>query len=154
MYKRQPPCPPLGNNDGNHPAVEASSKRKKGATLNTAYVYGIARPIQNRTGMAVRSDEAENRLFRDFFGCGAHLVVILWKMMDALDLLPAEVEVVHLLWTLYWLKCYPTESPATAAVGRPGHKVDPKTFRKYVQPIVFAVSDLEPHVVSKKCTIC
>ena len=99
--------------------------------------------------MAVRSDEAENRLFRDFFGCGAHLVVILWKMMDALDLLPAEVEVVHLLWTLYWLKCYPMESPATAAVGRPGHKVDPKTFHKYVQPIVFVMSYLEPHVVRK-----
>ena len=71
--------------------------------------------------------------------------------MDALDLLPAEVEVVHLLWTLYWLKCYPTESPATATVGKPGHKVDPKTFRKHVQPLVFAMSDLEPHVVSAKC---
>ena len=69
-------------------------------------------------------------------------------MMDALDLLPAEVEVVHLLWMLYWLKCYPTKSPATATVGKPGHKVDPKTFCKYVQPLVFAMSDLEPNVVS------
>ena len=101
--------------------------------------------------MAVRSDDTENRLFRDIFGFGAHLVVILWKMMDALGLLPAGVEVVHLLWTLYWLKCYPTESPATATVGKPGHKVDPKTFCKYVQPLVFAMSDLELHVVSAKC---
>ncbi len=64
-------------------------------------------------------------------------------------MLPAEVEVFHLLWALYWMKCYPTESPATATVGKSGHKVDPKTFCKYIKPLVFAMSDLEPNVVSE-----
>ncbi len=67
-------------------------------------------------------------------------------MMDTLDLLPAEVEVFHLLWALYWLKCYPTKSPATATVGKSGHKV---AFRKYIKRLVFAISDLEPNVVSE-----
>ena len=119
-----------------------------------AYVYSIARPIHNYSGMAFCSEDAKNRLFHYYFGCGAHLVVILWHMMEALDLLLDEVEAVHLLWTLYWLKCYPTESPATATVGKPGHKVDPKTFCKYIQPLVFAMSDLELHMVSAKCSHC
>jgi hypothetical protein len=69
-------------------------------------------------------------------------------MMDALDLLPAKGEVVHLLWMLYWLKCHPTESPAAATVGKPGQNVDPKMFLRYVHPLVYAMSDLEPHVVN------
>ena len=69
-------------------------------------------------------------------------------MMDTLNLLPAEVEVFHLLWALYWLKCYPTKLPITATVGESGHKVDPKMFPKYIKLLVFAMFDLEPNVVS------
>lgn len=73
--------------------------------------------------------------------------------MDALDLLPAEVEMFHLLWTLYWLKCYPTESPATATVGRPGHKMDPKMFCKYIKSLIIGLSDLEPDVILQSANI-
>ena len=123
-------------------------KQKKGDDIDTTYIYNIARQIQNTYNMAVGTETAQDRLFRDFFGCGAHIVVILWNMLVTLDMLPDKIEVVHLLWTLYWLKCYPTGSPATFTVGRPGRKVDPRTFQKYVHPMVYGNAGLEPYVVS------
>jgi hypothetical protein len=106
------------------------NKRKKDDELTTAYMYSIATVIQNTYNMADRTEAAKDRLFHDFFGCGAYIVVLLWNMMDELDVLPHKVKVVHLLWMLYWMKCYPTKSPGTATIGKQCRKVDPKTFRK------------------------
>jgi hypothetical protein len=75
--------------------ASSSNKRKKGDELTTAYVYSIATEIQNTYNMADRTEAAQDRLFRDFFGCGAYIVVLLWNMMEALDVLPHEVKVVH-----------------------------------------------------------
>jgi hypothetical protein len=154
---QQPPPQPPPQHPPPNPRATASAtstnKRKKGDELTTAYVYSIAAVIQNTYNRADRTEAGKDRLFRDFFGCGAYIVVLLWNMMDELDVLPHEVKVVHLLWTLYWMKCYPTESPGTATIGKQGHKVDPKTFRKYVYPIVYAIASLEPYVVSL-CFFC
>lgn len=157
LTMQQPPLQPPPQHPPPNPratgSASSTNKRKKGDELTTAYVYSIARVIQNTYNMADWTETAKDRLFRDFFGCGAYIVVLLWNMMDELDVLPHEVEVVHLLWTLYWMKCYPTESPCTATVGKQGRKVDPKTFRKYVYPIVYAIASLEPYVVSL-CFFC
>ena len=119
------------------------NKRKKDDELTTAYMYSIAAVIQNTYNMADQTEAAKDRLFRDFFGWGAYVVVLLWNMMDELDVLPHKVKVVHLLWMLYWMKCYPTKSPGTATIGKQCCKVDRKTFRKYAYPIVYAIASLE-----------
>ena len=150
-----PPPPPGPRATGGSATASAfsSNKRKKGDELTTAYVYSIAAEIQNTYNMADRIEAAQDKLFCNYFGYGVRIIVLLLNMMEALDVLPHEVKVVHLLWTLYWMKCYPTESPDTATIGKPGRKVDPKTFRKYVHPIVYAIASLEPYVASF-CLFC
>ena len=57
----------------------------------------------------------------------------------------------YLLWTMFFLKCYPKEGPACGAAGGSTNRknaVDPKTWRKYVWPYIYALSDLEGPVVS------
>jgi hypothetical protein len=67
-------------------------------------VYSIAVDIENTYNRADQIKTAQDRLFCDLFGCGAYIVVLLWNMMDELDMLPHEVNIVHLLWTLDWMK--------------------------------------------------
>ena len=63
-------------------------------------------------------------------------------------LLPNDGQILHLLWALFFMKCYPTEEPACAAAGGQRGAVDPKTLRKYIWPFIVAIADLESHVVS------
>ncbi len=67
MYHAPPSLSSPPRNNASHQSIyESSTKQKKGATLNVAYVYSIARPIQNCSGMVVCPKEAENCLFEIF----------------------------------------------------------------------------------------
>ena len=49
---------------------------------------------------------------------------------------------------MYILKCYPKQEEACAAAAGEKRAINPKTWRKYIWPMIFALSDLESAVVS------
>jgi hypothetical protein len=54
-----------------------------------------------------------------------------------------------MLWRMYFLKCYPPTQEACAAAGQADSGADdPKTWKKYVWPMIYALADLESEVVS------
>lgn len=59
------------------------------------------------------------------------------------------IEIAHLLWAMYFLKCYPLteEGCASAGTAKKG-AIDPKTWRKYLWPMIFSLADLKNEVVS------
>ena len=94
------------------------------------------------------TDQTEDCLFCEFFGCGAPIALQLWNLLDENGCVPESGQICHLLWTLFFMKQYPTEGVACGAVGGSKGRVDPKTYRKWVHPFMEALSDLEPYVVS------
>jgi hypothetical protein len=112
-----------------------------------AHVYRLAKDVQNRSGIEFGSEKSEDSLFREFFGCGVPVAIITWNWLARMDLIPPGIIFIHMLWTLLFMKCYPTEGPATALAGGSKGKIDPKTLRKYVHPLIYAISSLEPYVV-------
>ena len=99
----------------------------------------------------IAADSTEDRRFREFFGVGVHVAIIIWTLLVQHSLLPDDVEVAipHLLWAMYFLACYPTTEEGCAAAADPDKgAIDPKTWRKYVWPMIYSLSDLESVVVS------
>ena len=81
-------------------------------------------------------------MFREYFGVGPIVAIILWESLYLHDLIPEGGQLIHLLWTLCFLKEYgKTHQMANQA------KVDAKTYQKYVWRFIVAISDLEVHVV-------
>ena len=69
---------------------------------------------------------------------------MLWNKIDPFKTMPMGVTPKHLLWGLYFLAVYDTEHNSSHAVG----KVDEKTYRKWSELFVKAISYLEYEVVS------
>ncbi len=107
-----------------------------------------ARDIMNRVGRKVGSAAVEDRRFREHFGAPFEIVRMVWDMMVEGHLLPEKSEPKHLLWTLYFLKCYPKEGPGCAAVGGSKGAIDPKTMRKWVWLFLERIGELADEVVS------
>ena len=107
-----------------------------------------ARDIMNRVGRKVGSAAVEDRRFREHFGAPFEIVRMVWDMMEEVHLLPEKCEPKHLLWTLYFLKCYPKEGPGCAAVGGSKGAIDPKTMRKWVWLLLERIGELADEVVS------
>ena len=54
-----------------------------------------------------------------------------------------------MLWTMYFLKCYPFTQEACAAAGAAeAGVVDPKTWKKYLWPMIYSSADLKAEVMS------
>ena len=53
-----------------------------------------------------------DRAWRSTFGASSKVCAKLWTMVDQ-----EACDVVHLLWSLYYLKCYPTEIEAALFLG-------------------------------------
>lgn len=70
-----------------------------------------------------------SRRFRSFFGVSPNICAICWNMIK--DELPTSYQEVHLLWALFFLKCYNTESVNHAVAG-----CDEKTFREKVWTVI------------------
>jgi hypothetical protein len=95
--------------------------------------FRAARDIMNRVGRKIGTAARENRRFREHFGAPFAIVRMVWDMLVLEGgLLPKNGKPKHLLWTLYFLKCYPKEGPGCAAVGGSRGAIDPKTMRKWV----------------------
>ena len=106
------------------------------------------RDVQNRSNRPIAAHRTEDRLFREFFGTSAVIALITWNLLSTHQMLPEGSKIKHLLWSLFWMKQYPTEGVATATVGGSRGKIDPKTFRKWVKPFVLAIADLHVRIVS------
>lgn len=145
-HSTTPNTPPHTSFDRSSTAA-MSTKRARATKPTSADFYREGKEVQNRSGR-VTTAANEDRLFREFFGCGADKALIAWNMLESSDLVPPGGKINHLLWTLFFMKQYPVEGLACGAVGGSKGKIDPKTYRKWVWPFLCALSELEPYVVS------
>ncbi len=116
--------------------------------------FRAARDIMNRVGRKVGRAAREDRHFHEYFGAPFTIVRMVWDMLVEGGLLPKNGEPKHLLWTLYFLKCYPKEGPGCAAVGGSRGAIDPKTMRKWVWLFLERICELADEVVSLFVSLC
>ena len=92
--------------------------------------------------------ETQSRRFRSIFGTTPYVCSILWDKIREFpeEAVPKNASPRHLLWTLFFLKTYPTEASLASGVGG----VDEKTVRKWIWIIIEAISFLETDVVSEQ----
>jgi hypothetical protein len=74
--------------------------------------------------------------------------MILWDLLVEHGLLPHKGKIKHLLWALYFMKVYATESATCSVLGGSQGAIDPKTLRKWVWPFIYAIDYLTSEVVS------
>ncbi len=115
---------------------------------DNAVFFCATRDIMNRVGRKVGTAAREDHRFREHFGAPFAIVRMVWDMLVEGGLLPKKGEPKHLLWTLYFLKCYQKEGPGYAAVGASKGAIDPKTMRKWVWLFLERINELADHVVS------
>jgi len=115
---------------------------------DTPEAFVLAGKDIQRKPLTIGAPSTDNRAFRDFFGATAIVVSTLWRFMATNDKIPAESGIKHLLWALYFLRAYPKQGHMCSMVGGSAGAVDPKTLRKYIWPLIYRISDLEPDVVS------
>ena len=109
-----------------------------------------ARVIWGREKDVERSLQTEDREFREIFGVGAITAMAAWNLLKLHNIKPDGGLVAHLLWAMMFLKCYAKE---VAMIKMAGVKYG-KTFRRWVWPFVFALSELESQVVSNLRIYC
>jgi hypothetical protein len=89
-----------------------------------AVFFHAARDIMNRVGRKVGTAAREDHRFREHFGVPFAIVQMVWDMLVEGGLLPKNGKPKHLLWTLYYLKCYLKEGPGCAAIGGSRSAID------------------------------
>ena len=100
-----------------HTAFMSSNKRARAATPTVKDFINEGKEVQNRSGCSLATDQTEDCLFHEFFGCGAPITLQLWNLLDENECVPESGQICHLLWTLFFMKQYPTEGVACGAVG-------------------------------------
>ena len=90
-------------------AVGSGNKRAYCSKPTIEGFYLIGKDLQNRSGHKIGSELSEDRRFCFFFGCEAHIALILWQMLIKMCLLHNESQIVHLLWALFFMMVYPGE---------------------------------------------
>jgi hypothetical protein len=105
-----------------------------------------ARDIWRRDPTVERSLLTEERDFRASFGCGVIVLLSLWELLMAHDMLPPGGTLEHLLWTCMFLKVYGNQRTLCTMAGG----VDQETFRKWVWKFIAAIAPLESSVVSSQ----
>ena len=106
--------------------------------------------IIDKAGKTVDEDAVTfDRTWKSHFGVSLEVASKTWDLMIAEELIPKGATVKNLLWTLHWLKCYPTESVVSCKVG-----VDVKTWRKVTTEFLLPLSKLEQRVVRIRTCFC
>ncbi len=122
-------------------------------TMDTVFFHA-ARDIMNRVRRKVGTATREDRRFCEHFDAPFVIVQMVWDMLEEGGLLPEQGKPKHLLWALYFLKCYPEEGPGCAVVGETKGAIDPKSMRKWVWLFLERICKLADHVVSLFFTSC
>ena len=125
---------------GNEQCGGAKRRREVVPTVDDIMFY--ARIIMEKDPFKNRAPREEDRKFRALFGCGAHIVLLVWVKLDANDLLPEDGRMIHLLWTLLFYKTYAKWKTMKQLTG-----ADPKTLRKWIRLFRTAIARLESSVV-------
>ena len=132
--------------DDNTTVVDDDTSDDDDETVDAVF-YPDARDIMNRVRRKAGTAAREDRRFREHFGAPFAIVRMVWDMLEEGGLLPEKGEPKHLLWALYFLKCYPKEGPGCAIVGGSKGAIDPKTMRKWVWLILERIAELADEVV-------
>ena len=126
---------------------EPRAKRRRELSSQEDF-YRLAKEVQNRSGQKLCADSTEDRRFCEYFGCSAVVAMIAWSLLNEHNKLDVGSEVTHMLWAMYFVKCYPLTQEGCAAAGTAAKgAVDPKTWKKWVWPMIWALADLESVVV-------
>ena len=59
--------------------------------------------IQNKCGRSIESALWEDWAFHEIFGTAAVVTSTLWRLLAEQDIIPQELSIKYLLWTLYFL---------------------------------------------------
>lgn len=102
-----------------------------------------ARLIWNRDGYIARSLQSEDRDFREYFGCSCQVVADLWTILVKNDIVPFNGSINKLLYTLFFLKKYPTEAVLANTM-----KVERKLLRETVWSFIETIPLIQSEVVS------
>ncbi len=138
-----PPTPTLHMDEG-----ETKQKRMTKPMARDFLLVG--KDIQNKTDRPIGLAGTEDCHLHEFFGTGLFVIAKLWILLADHNFIPPEGEIKHLLWTLHFLKAYPRQAAVCSMVGGSTGAIDPKTFQKYMWPLICAMANLEPAVVSIK----
>ena len=95
--------------------------------------------IMKQKAPATLSDTFDRR-WRSHFGCSPEICSKLWLILAKCD----QVSMKSLLWVLFFLKTYPTESEACSRVGG----IDEKAWREKIWELINNIALLEAKMVS------
>ena len=109
----------------------------------------MSKKIQNQSGQPMGAASSKDHRFHAFFGCGVEVAIILVNLLNEFTFPPHKTQIMHLLWALHFMKCYPTEQPACAAAGGSKGAINPNTICKYIWPVIEAMTKMEPMGVCK-----
>ena len=101
------------------------------------------RLVMGRNPFKESAPKTEDDNFRALFGCSAGSALHLWNLIVHEDALPSGGTLRHMIWTLFFVKVYPTDRTCKIMLG-----ADDKTIRKWVYVFMQAISSLEGIVVS------
>jgi hypothetical protein len=118
-------------------------KRQRASRPSVDDILRKGRLIMQDDPFIERAPAVEDQHFRALFGCPVNVALQLWLMLVDHDLVPVGASIKHFLWTLMFLKVYPTDVPLSKMT-----KADPKTTQKWVDAILESLVYLEPIVVS------
>ena len=128
---------------------ELSTKQARQSKPTAADFYIIVWELQNQSGKRIGSNLSEENWFHSFFGASATTALQVWNLLNKFHYLHHEAQILHLLWTLFFMKVYPSQNVACATAGGWGGAIDPKTLCIYVWPMIEAIANLEQHGVSR-----
>ena len=80
---------------------------------------------------SLHGKSVNQRQIRAIYGISFETMIILWQFLKKTDVF-FKIKPIYLLWTLYFLKNYPT-----CDIAANHFKVDAKTFQLYVWRILF-----------------
>lgn len=112
--------------------------------LSENAIEALAATITGRCLSSSSSRRIRRRRFLSVFGISPYVVSLIWDMFEnGSDFADTKIRPIHLLWTLYFLKVYDTETVCANACC-----CDEKTFRKWIWVCMEQLAELEDDVVS------
>jgi hypothetical protein len=85
-------------------------KRRRQTQLTLDDILKAGKDMMRRSEQVMGTIEVEERRFREMFGVGPGVALTCWSMLSTLDYVPEGGTLTHFLWTLCFLKVYPSES--------------------------------------------
>ena len=119
-------------------------KRKKLVAPTYDDVMILARAMWRRDVHKERALTTEDAEFRSFFDCCVEVFLTLWTLLDQNNGIPDGGKLVHLLWTLMFLKTYAKLKVLCAIASA----ADKETYMLWVWKFIDGIVSLHHHVVS------